>query len=65
MTSGNDPSYPITEVPRPGALFLFALTCHNSGVKVSAVIITYNEEQNIADAIGSVAWADEILIVDS
>ena len=35
------------------------------GVKVSAVIITHNEERNIADAIRSVAWADEILVVDS
>ncbi len=34
-------------------------------VKISAVIIAYNEEKNIADAITSVAWADEILIVDS
>jgi glycosyltransferase involved in cell wall biosynthesis len=34
-------------------------------VKISAVIITFNEEKNIAAAIGSVAWADEILVVDS
>ena len=34
-------------------------------VKVSAVIISFNEEKNIADAIRSVAWADEILLVDS
>ncbi len=34
-------------------------------MKISAVIITYNEEKNIAQAIKSVAWADEILIVDS
>ena len=34
-------------------------------VKVSAVIIAYNEERNIADAIRSVAWADEVLVVDS
>lgn len=34
-------------------------------VKISAVIITFNEEKNIADAINSVAWADEILVVDS
>jgi glycosyltransferase involved in cell wall biosynthesis len=34
-------------------------------VKVSAVIITFNEEKNIADAIRSVEWADEILVVDS
>ena len=34
-------------------------------VKISAVIITFNEEQNIAEAIKSVSWADQILVVDS
>jgi len=34
-------------------------------VKISAVIITFNEEANIADAISSVAFADEILVIDS
>lgn len=34
-------------------------------MKISAVIIAFNEESKIADAIKSVAWADEILIVDS
>jgi len=36
-----------------------------SNVKISAVIITYNEEDKIAGAIESVSWADEIIIVDS
>ena len=34
-------------------------------VKISAVIIANNEEKKIAEAINSVAWADEILLVDS
>ena len=34
-------------------------------MQISAVIISYNEERNIADAIRSVEWADEILVVDS
>jgi glycosyltransferase involved in cell wall biosynthesis len=34
-------------------------------VKISAVIITFNEEKNIAEAIRSVKWADEVLVVDS
>jgi len=34
-------------------------------VKVSAVIITLNEEINIARALRSVAWADEVLVIDS
>ncbi|MGB7209860.1 MAG: glycosyltransferase family 2 protein [Pyrinomonadaceae bacterium] len=34
-------------------------------MNISAVIITFNEEKNIADAIESVAWADEIIVVDS
>lgn len=34
-------------------------------MNISAVIIAFNEEKNIAQAIESVAWADEILVVDS
>ena len=34
-------------------------------MKISVAIITLNEERNIADAIASVEWADEILVVDS
>ena len=34
-------------------------------MKISAVIIAFNEEKNIAEAIKSAAWADEILVVDS
>lgn len=33
--------------------------------KISAVIITGNEENNIKDCLNSVRWADEIIIVDS
>ena len=36
-----------------------------SAVQISAAIITFNEEKNIAAAIKSVAWADEVLVVDS
>lgn len=34
-------------------------------MKITATIITYNEEKNIAKAICSVLWADEIIVVDS
>lgn len=34
-------------------------------MKISACIITFNEEKNIREAIESVSWADEILVVDS
>ena len=34
-------------------------------MKISVCIITFNEEKNIAEAIKSVDWADEILVVDS
>lgn len=34
-------------------------------MRVSAVIITFNEEENIRAACESVAWADEIIVVDS
>jgi len=35
------------------------------GMKISATIITFNEASNIKAACESVAWADEILVVDS
>ena len=34
-------------------------------MKISACIITFNEEENIRAACESVAWADEIIVVDS
>lgn len=33
--------------------------------KVAALILTYNEEENIADCIKSAAFADEVIVVDS
>ena len=33
--------------------------------KVSVTVITLNEERNLPDALASVAWADEIVVVDS
>jgi len=33
--------------------------------KLSVVIITYNEKDNIADALESAAWADEVVVLDS
>ena len=32
---------------------------------ISVVVITYNEEQNIERCLKSVAWADEVIVVDS
>src|SRR5215831_7535522 len=34
-------------------------------MKISAVIITFNEEENIRAACESAEWADEIVVVDS
>jgi len=34
-------------------------------VKISATIITFNEEKKVAAAIRSVDWADEVVVVDS
>src|SRR6187399_1566981 len=34
-------------------------------MRISATIITFNEESNIKAACESVAWADEIVVVDS
>ena len=37
----------------------------DSSQKISVIIITKNEENNIDDCLNSVQWADEIIIVDS
>jgi glycosyltransferase involved in cell wall biosynthesis len=34
-------------------------------MKLSVVTITYNEEENIAGCLSSVAWADELIVVDA
>jgi glycosyltransferase involved in cell wall biosynthesis len=34
-------------------------------MKISATVITYNEEANIAAALESLSWANEIIVVDS
>ena len=33
--------------------------------KISAIVITYNEEKNIERCLSSIAWVDEIVVVDS
>jgi glycosyltransferase involved in cell wall biosynthesis len=33
--------------------------------KLSVIVLTYNEERNIEECLASVAWADEIIVVDS
>lgn len=37
----------------------------NEPNKISVIIITKNEEQNISDCLNSVKWADEIIIIDA
>lgn len=34
-------------------------------MRITATVITLNEEHNIAEALGSLSWADEIIVVDS
>jgi glycosyltransferase involved in cell wall biosynthesis len=34
-------------------------------MKITATVITFNEEKNLAEALESLAWADEIVVVDS
>lgn len=34
-------------------------------MKISAVIVAFNEQEKIADAVRSLEWADEIIVVDS
>ncbi len=43
----------------------FVRLCENIVVKISAAIITLNEEKRIGTAIDSVKWADEVVVVDS
>lgn len=38
---------------------------YHSGVTLSVVIITFNEEENLPRTLESVKWADEIVVVDS
>ena len=33
--------------------------------KISAYILAYNEAEKIADAVASVLWADEVVVIDS
>ena len=33
--------------------------------KLSAIIPTFNEEENLRECLESVRWADEVLVVDS
>jgi len=40
-------------------------TTNNRSVKLSVYIITFNEADKIAAAVKSVAWADEVLVLDS
>jgi glycosyltransferase involved in cell wall biosynthesis len=34
-------------------------------MKISAIVVTYNEEKNITDCLQTINWVDEIIIVDS
>lgn len=47
------------------ALCYSAHFCENPPVKISCVIISFNEERKIAGAIESARFADEIVVVDS
>lgn len=55
----------IDNVTKKGLLFDFEETCNNRDVKISASIIVFNEEDNIAELCDTISWVDEIVIVDS
>lgn len=50
-------------------IFLYRTVAHNSNNmpknKISAFIITYNEEKNLPKTLEKLTWCDEIIIVDS
>jgi len=48
-----------------GTFYLSPTLRKFTAMKISAVIISFNEEDKIADAIRSVDFADEVLVVDS
>src|ERR1700689_3972917 len=54
-----------TRAVRVGAFLHEPSDSHNRFVKISATIITLNEERNIARAIESLRCADEIVVLDS
>ena len=33
--------------------------------RVSAIVITFNEASNVRECLASLAWADEVIVVDS
>jgi len=41
------------------------LSVQENQIKVSCIIITHNEEENLADCLESVKWCNEIILVDS
>ncbi len=55
----------IDTTKKDGLLFDFGETCNNRDVKISASIIVFNEEGNIAELCETISWVDEIVIVDS
>ena len=46
-------------------LAVLVQVCENKSVEISACIIAFNEEENIAKAIKSISWANEIIVIDS
>jgi len=43
----------------------YALSPLEKKSSISACIISFNEERNIGECIDSVAWCDEVVVVDS
>lgn len=51
--------------PVCAALLVCSHLCENPHVRISGVIIAFNEEDKIGDAIRSLSFVDEVLVVDS
>jgi len=49
----------------PGELVTYQFSAVSAAVRVSAVIITFNESNNIRRTLSRLHWCDEIIIVDS
>lgn len=41
------------------------MNCKPAKMKITVIVITYNEEENIKECLDTVKWCDEIIVVDS
>ena len=50
---------------RSASLETAAASAREQGFPVSVIILTHNEEENVAECLRSLAWAEDVIVVDS